>query len=288
MARSPGWRWAGLALLIITAAGAQDAAPVDLDKLRREITVLEQIYKLRLTRAQADALLPEMARLKQAREELATARRRFWIESSAAAVKVEYAMLRGDAPGSKLTEQIQAANRTYRRAKDPIDRTVERALAAIEKQLSPAQVAMIATSEELAARDAFLASQRAGRAEAIRTVTQDLSAWARTSAEAAFEADLQRKLAAVVALAYPGLSAEAAAPAMQRLQALYRQVRGLAPRAFNELRPRLDETVRTALPWLSPPGSEDLLMTRAEFIDWLADPLTALLLTKVLPHLAGG
>jgi len=45
MARSPGWRWAGLALLIITAAGAQDAAPVDLDKLRREITVLEQIYK---------------------------------------------------------------------------------------------------------------------------------------------------------------------------------------------------------------------------------------------------
>lgn len=288
MARRLGSRWLGFALLWLTAAGAQEPAPVDLVKLRREIAILEQVYKLKLTRPQATALLPEMARLKQAKDELTTARQTFWAESSAAAVQVENAMLRGETPDPKLMEAIQTANRKYQRAKEPLDRTVERSLATVFGLLTAEQAAMIATPEQIAARDAFLANQRAGRNEAVLAAIRDLSAWARTSTDAVYQAELPTKLAAITALAYPGFEAAATAPATQRLTVLYTQVRRLEPRAFNELRPRLDETVRAALPLLPQPGSETLLMTRAEFLDWLADPLVALLLSKVGPNLAGG
>jgi len=288
MASRPGWRWLGVALLWLTIVGAQEAAPVDLEKLRREITILEQIYKLRLTSRQAAGMLPEMAILKQAKDELDAAKYTFWVETSEAAVKIEYALLRGDSPDPKQMDVIDTASRKYRRAKEPLDRKVERAVSSIEAVLTPLQGAMIATPEQMAAKDAALATQRSGREQAVATVVRDLATWARTTPDATYQAELPAKVAGLIALAYPGLPTDSTAVVTQRLMQLYAQVRGMQPRAFNELRPRLDQHVRAALPALPPPGTEDLLMTRAEWLTWLADPLVALLLTKVQPNLPGG
>ena len=288
MAMSRVGRWACVGLLLVAGLAAQEAAPVDLDKLRREITILEQIYQLRLTKVQAQAMLPQMQRLQQAAAELNEARRTFWIETSEAAVKTEYAMLRGQTPDVRQMETIQTARRKYQKTRSNVDKTVEVALSTIERQLVPTQLAMIASPEQIAARDAFVAAQRAGRAQAVQTISQDLGAWARTAPENQFTAEVGRKAAAAIAVAYPGLEGEPALAASQRLQALYQQVREMEPRTYNALRPKLEQSILAALPEIKLPGLENLLMTRLEWADWLADPLVQLLLTKVTPNLAGG
>lgn len=280
------WR-ATLILVAGLAAPSFGQATVDPGKLYEEVRILEQVWELRLTRAQAQAMLPEMTALRAATAELEAARRKLHLATSEAVVAVEYALLRGEQPAEEQLKLIRTATEAYNASRKAIDRRIDSAMQAVDKILKSAQRQRLESDEQYAARVAAERLRDVARVEAAEQAVEDLNTWVRTASEADYGTGKADRVAKFVVVAYPAADAMATADRAKALEALFDQVRALKPADHMRQRAGLRDRVLQALAPLPVPGPKPL-MSRAEWRTWLADPATAAALTQALAGLPAG
>ncbi len=280
------WR-ATLILVAALAAPSFGQAVVDPGKLYDEVRILEQVWELRLTRAQAQAMVPEMTALRAATAELEAARRKLHVATSEAVVAIEYALLRGEQPGEEQLKLIRTATEDYNASRKAIDRRMDSTMQAVDKILKAAQRQRLESDQQHAARVAAERQRDVARVAAAEQAAEELNTWVRTASDTDYGTGKADRVAKLVGVAYPAAEPAATADRATALETVFDQVRALKPADHMRQRAGLRDRVLQALAPLPVPGTRPL-MSRSEWRTWLADPATAAALTQALAGLPAG
>jgi hypothetical protein len=253
-----------------------------------DLVLTRRLAGLKLTRGQADRILPLLGAVAAGRQDLDAAERKYNAQVADDAVALEWALVRGT--GWLVQQQAQLTDAADRHAKErqALAAAEDDAMAAVWAVLTPAQQSMVETAAAAFTRQAWEEAAARNRDAAMKLAAPDLGGWCRAADDQTFAAQASAHVWAVVKANQPEKADADLLPAAQALLQLYSYARRLTPEQYTLEQSQLLTRTRNLLyvPPIKPAGTQ--LMTAEEWRALLESPRTTALLSAIYPALPTG
>lgn len=272
------------ALLVLAAPVVAQTAPADTATAYEELLIVRRLRALQLIKAQAEAIAPMLQELAKARVRADVLERAFYLETADVVSTWEIGQLRGQPLPDDVRLWLGTACTRYARSRGPEDQASYATANAVWARLSETQRTLIETDAAAKARLAKEESERRRRDASMRLALSDLS-WVRNADDAQYPTERATRAEAVAKAIRPDGDAATLQMLSGRMVAFYDAVRRMSAVQYNAALPRLPQQLKYVLDPPLPKPANAPLMTGAEWVAFIQDPRTLLVLIKIMPVL---
>ena len=266
------------------ASLAAQTAPRDAAQAYEELLIARRLADLKLTKPQAEAIAPMLQELAKARVRAVTLERGFYLETADAVAAWEMGELRGQPLTEEARRTLAGQCDAYAKSRRGDDQASYATANAVWEKLNEKQRALIESDAAAKVRLAKEDVERRRRDVALRQSTADL-AWVRNAEDTVYPTERATRADAIAKAIKPDADAAVQQMITARLMAFYDAVRRMSSVQYNDAQPQLAQQLKFVLDPPMPRAPDAPLMTGAEWVDFIQEPRTLVMLLQLMPFL---